>query len=365
MTNIDTDYIYEAVWDTIPYPVFVISSDNKIIMANSAAETYCLSSIKQIYSKPVGSYFGENSVILDSINQVRSNSISLTLYNIEIFWSNKASSTHDVFTTPINNAVEHVLLLFHPHGMSKKMNHSLSHRSAARSVTGMASMLAHEIRNPLAGISGAAQLLEPNILDSDKDLLEIVKSETQRIGNLVDRFQTFGDIRPVKQSQVNIHDILSQGKRAASAGFAKLITIYENYDPSLPLAKGDPELLLQVVQNLLKNAAEATPMSSGKIIIETAFKQGIKLNIGKYKKENLPLQFSIIDNGPGVPDQIKDDLFDPFVTSKSTGSGLGLALVSKIVSDHGGVVEYSRVNDRSIFSVLLPVWTKSTMEGNY
>ena len=237
------------------------------------------------------------------------------------------------------------------------MNQSLSHRSAARSVTGMASMLAHEIRNPLAGISGAAQLLTPNILSEDKELLEIIKAESDRIEKLVLRFQTFGDMRPIKQGAVNIHDILNQAKRVASAGFAKHLEIVEKYDPSLPLAKGDADLLLQVVQNLLKNATEAVPSEFGQIIIETAYKPGVKLNIGNFTKENLPLQFSIIDNGSGVPDQIRDDIFDPFVTTKSNGSGLGLSLVSKIVSDHGGVVEYARVKNRSAFSVLMPVWT--------
>ncbi len=356
MKSIETNRFYEVLWDTIPYPLFVISSDNLITTANNSAETYCFNSLKQMQSKPIDNYFGNNSIILHSISQARDTLISVKLYNVEVFWSNKSNSTHDVTTVPIDDTGEMILLLFHPHGMSKKMNQSLSHRSAARSVTGMASMLAHEIRNPLAGISGAAQLLTGNIATEDKELLAIIKAEADRIENLVFRFQTFGDLRPIKQDPVNIHDILSRGKRAASAGFAKRLEIIENYDPSLPLAKGDPDLLLQVVQNLLKNASEAVPVSSGQIIIETAFKQGVRLNIGNVTKENLPLQFSIIDNGPGVPDQIKDDIFDPFVTTKSTGSGLGLSLVSKIVSDHGGVVEYTREENRSVFSVLMPVW---------
>lgn len=358
MINEAPNALYENLWSSIPYPAFVISKGDIIVVANSAAEGYCLHSRRQIQSKLVSSYFGENSVILNAINQARSTQISVTLYNIEVFWSRKTHSMHDVISTPIDNSDEYILLLFHPHGMSKKMDRSLSHRSAARSVTGMASMLAHEIRNPLAGISGAAQLLVPNISSGDKAILDIVQTEVDRIVGLVDRFQTFGDIRPVQQNPVNIHDILSQAKRSASAGYAKDIKIIESYDPSLPLAKGDPDLLLQVVQNLLKNAVEAIPDSNGQIIIETAFKQGIRLNIGQHTQEKLPLQFSIIDNGLGVPEQIEDDIFEPFVTSKFAGSGLGLCLVSKIISDHSGVVEYNRVQNKSIFSVLLPMWTK-------
>ncbi len=364
MLKVETEQFYELLWDSIPYPSFVISQKNEILNANSSAETYCLNSVKQIKSRSVETYFGKNSIILSSINQARDTRILVKVYNVEVSWSNKSVSTHDVIVSPIGYSTEEVLLLFHPHGMSKKMNQSLSHRSAARSVTGMASMLAHEIRNPLAGISGAAQLLEANISAEDKELLNIVKNEASRIGNLVDRFQTFGDIRPIKQNPVNIHDILNRAKRAASAGFAKKIEIVENYDPSLPLAKGDPDLLLQVVQNLLKNAAEAVPDSNGQISIETAFRQGVRLNIGNFSKEHLPLQFSIVDNGMGIPEQLKDDIFDPFVTSKSTGSGLGLAFVSKIISDHGGVVEYARLNDRTVFSVLMPRWPDISTKGS-
>ena len=354
---------YESLWGAIPYPIFLISADDTILDANTAAESYCLNSVKKIKLKATRSYFGDNSIVHNAINQARETLVSVSIFDANIFWPSKMSSTHDVVATPINNSGENILLMFHPHGMSKKMDRSLSHRSAARSVTGMASMLAHEIRNPLAGISGAAQLLMANISSEDKELLEIIYTETKRIQILVDRFEVFGDNRPLNHVPVNLHNILSQAKKIASVGFAKDVKISEIYDPSLPCAKGDPDLLLQVVQNLLKNAAEAVPLSNGKIVIETAFRQGIKINLGSSTKESLPLQISIIDNGLGVPEQIKDDIFDPFVTSKSTGSGLGLSLISKIISDHGGVIEYSRIQNRTIFSVLLPVWTESNKKG--
>ena len=361
--NTHTDTFYEALWSAIPYPTFLISSDNTIIDANSAAESYCLNSIRKIKSQSISTYFGENSVILNVINQARKTLVSVSIYDIDVFWSSEVCSVHDVIATAINNSGANILLMFHPHGLSKKMDRNLSHRSVARSVTGMASMLAHEIRNPLAGISGAAQLLMANISRNDEKLLGIIQTEVQRIGTLVDRFEIFGDTRPLKQEPVNIHSILSRAKKIASVGYAKNIKINEEYDPSLPFAKGDPDLLLQVIHNLLKNATEAVPSSNGLITIKTAFSQGIKINLGNHSNESLPLQVSVIDNGSGVPEQIRDDIFEPFVTSKSGGSGLGLSLISKIISDHGGVIEYSRVRNRSIFSVLLPIWTESYMEG--
>lgn len=364
MNRDESSTSYELLWGAIPFPTFLVSSSNIIIDANTAAETYCLHSVKQIKSKPISIYFGENSVILNAIVQARGSLVSVSIYDVDVFWSSRIRTSHDVVATPVHNLSGDILLMFHPHGISKKMGRSFSHRSAARSVTGMASMLAHEIRNPLAGISGAAQLLMADLPNEDKELLEIIQTEVKRIGKLVDKFEIFDDNRTQKYGPVNIHNVLTQARKIASVGYAKDIKIIEKYDPSLPLAKGDSDLLLQVVQNLLKNAAEAVPPLNGQIIIETAFRQGVKINLGQHLKESLPLQFSIIDNGLGVPEQITDDIFEPFVTSKSKGSGLGLSLISKIISEHSGVIEYSRVQDRSLFSVLLPLWNQSVREAS-
>jgi len=362
VTNIRTEESYEVLWGAIPYPAFKISFDTKIADANVAAETYCLNSIKQIKLKSINVCFGENSIVLSIINQARETLVSVSIYDVDVLWPSKLHSAHDIVATPINNSSNDILLMFHPHGMSKKIDRSLSHQSAARSVTGMASMLAHEIRNPLAGISGAAQLLMASISDDDKELLGIIQTEVSRIGTLVDRFEVFGDKSPLNNCPINLHTILNQATKIARVGYAKDIKIKEIYDPSLPFAKGDPDLLIQLFQNLLKNAAEAVPLLNGQIVIETAFRQGIKINLGSYSKESLPLQVSVIDNGIGVPEQIRDDIYEPFVTSKATGSGLGLSLVSKIISDHGGVIEYSRVKNRTVFSVLLPVWVSNQRE---
>jgi two-component system nitrogen regulation sensor histidine kinase GlnL len=365
MRNVRESLYYEALWAAIPYPAFVIIEKNIIADANNSAEFFCVNSLKHLISKPIVTYVGKNNIILNAINQARRTQVSVILYDVDVAWSNKVHSVHDVIATPVYEFEGNILLVFHPHGMSKKMDRSLSHRSAAKSVTGMAAMLAHEIKNPLAGISGASQLLAANVSEEDLELLDIIQTEVKRIGTLVDSFQTFGDIRPVKQDSINIHDVLSQAKRAASAGYADHVKIIEDYDPSLPLVKGDAQLLLQVVQNLLKNAAEAVPGISGQILISTSFKQGIRINYGNNNSEKLPLQVSIIDNGSGVPEQLKNEIFEPFVTSKANGSGLGLSLVSKIISDLGGVVEYSRAQGKTTFTLLLPVWAEKPTGGSF
>ncbi len=348
---------YESLWASIPYPAFVIKDNNIISNANNAAEVFCLYSLKQILGNPIIKYVGNNSIIVNALNKARQRSVSVALYGVEIFWTGSKPQLFDVYASPISVASENILLLFHSQTISRRMDRSLSHRSAVRSVTGMASMLAHEIRNPLAGISGAAQLLMSTASKNDKELVEIIRSETKRIDELVDRFQSFGDLRPIKKTPVNIHNVLDTAKRVAKVGYASHVKIIEQYDPSLPLVPADSTLLLQVIQNLLKNAAEAVPSQGGVITITTYFRQGVRISLGGELTENLPLQITIADNGDGVPEQLRKDIFEPFVSSKANGTGLGLSLVSKIISDHGGVVEHSSGYGKTLFNILLPVWS--------
>jgi len=244
-------------------------------------------------------------------------------------------------------------------GLASQMDRSLAHRSAARSVTGMAAMLAHEIRNPLAGISGAAQLLSMSLGDDEQELTGLIREETTRIGKLVERVEAFGDLRPTQRNEVNIHDVLDRAKRAAQAGYARHIRFSESYDPSLPPTLGDADQLLQVFQNLLKNAAEACPQVGGTIKLRTGYQPGVKLSVPGRKAEGLPLLISVIDNGGGIPDTLIRDIFDPFVSSKANGSGLGLSLVSKILSDHGGVVEVDSQPGRTEFRIRLTLATEA------
>jgi two-component system nitrogen regulation sensor histidine kinase GlnL len=227
----------------------------------------------------------------------------------------------------------------------------------------MAAMLAHEIRNPLAGISGAAQLLEMGLGDADRELTGLIQAEAARIGKLVDRVEQFGDLRPAQRKPLNIHDVLDRARRAAQAGFAAHARFSEDFDPSLPPTAGDPDQLLQVFQNLLKNAAEAVPRVGGTIAISTAFRPGVKMARPGRQSESLPLLVSIADNGPGIPENLIRDVFDPFVSSKVNGTGLGLSLVSKFVADHGGVVECDSRPGRTRFRVRLPVWRGAAEEG--
>jgi len=240
--------------------------------------------------------------------------------------------------------------------MVEKMDRQLIHRNAARSITAMAAMLAHEVKNPLSGIRGAAQLLEQDIDAAGRELTQLICDETDRIVALVDRMEAFSDPRPIEPEAVNIHEVLERVRKVAQSGFARHIRLVEEYDPSLPPVPGNRDLLVQVFLNLVKNAAEAVPGSHGEIILTTAYRHGLRLAVpGREIRQDLPLMVSVADNGMGIPEDLRPHLFDPFVTTKRNGTGLGLALVAKVIGDHGGAIEFDSQPRRTVFRVFLPV----------
>lgn len=241
--------------------------------------------------------------------------------------------------------------------MADKIDRQLVSRGAARSVTGLAAMLAHEIKNPLSGIRGAAQLLEQTVTAEEAPLARLIREETDRIVGLIDRVEVLGDDRPMEREAINIHVVLDRVKLLARNGVGRSIAFSEDYDPSLPPVWGNRDQLVQVFLNLVKNAAEALERTpKPEIRFTTAFRPGIKISVsGVNDRISLPLEITIEDNGPGVPQDILAILFDPFVTTKANGSGLGLALVAKIVGDHGGVIDCDSRPGRTRFRILLPV----------
>ncbi|MEM6679175.1 MAG: ATP-binding protein, partial [Pseudomonadota bacterium] len=256
-----------------------------------------------------------------------------------------------------------LLLLIQPRAMAASMDRSLAHRDAARSMQGMAAMLAHEVKNPLAGISGAAQLLAMNISERDRELTDLIRAEADRISKILNEVEDFGADAPVRSVPVNIHDVLDRAVQAAKAGFARHVRFIEEYDPSLPPVMGDPDRLIQVFMNLLKNAGEATPEVGGLITVRTAYRAGIKVIGPAGKRASLPLQVMISDNGSGVPESLQRHIFEPFVTSKINGSGLGLAFVSKTMSEHGGVISCESEPGWTRMRLRLPIASARDLAG--
>jgi two-component system nitrogen regulation sensor histidine kinase GlnL len=345
--------------DALPHPVLLIDVDDHVIEANTAAETFFQASTNVLRRHPLAHFVPFGSPLLALVDQVRERGGAVNEYRVDIGTPrNGAERVVDIYASPILEGENRVVVVLQERTMADKIDRQLTHRGAARTVTGLAAMLAHEIKNPLSGIRGAAQLLEPSVGDSDRALTRLICDEADRIVKLVDRMEVFSDERPIEREPVNIHIVLDHVKRLAQSGFARMIRIGDEYDPSLPPVFGNRDQLVQVFLNLVKNAAESIgDASDGEIVLTTAFKPGFRLSVqGSPNKVTLPLEFCVRDNGPGVPADMIPHLFDPFVTTKANGTGLGLALVAKIIGDHGGVIECESQPRRTLFRVLMPAF---------
>ncbi len=347
---------FEQVWQALPQPALLIDADGRIVAVNPSAESFLSVSAVQLCRKTMAELFGAASRVGELVERGRGGAVSLADHNLEIITPAGRARLVDAQAAPIDEKSGRVLLLIQPRSIAEQMDRTLTHRSAARSVSGMAAMLAHEIKNPLAGISGAAQLLEMTLGDSERELTTLIREETARVEKLLDRVEAFGDTRPIAREAVNIHEVLDRARRSAEAGFASHVRFFVEFDPSLPPAAGDADQLMQVFQNLLKNAAEATPKVGGVIQLRTSYSPGVAIESAGGARESVPLLIVIQDNGSGVPDEIRRDIFEPFVTSKAGGSGLGLALVSKVMADHGGVIECDSEPGWTVMRLRLPVW---------
>jgi two-component system, NtrC family, nitrogen regulation sensor histidine kinase GlnL len=350
-----------AVLAALPDPVLVVDAAGALIYANGAAEQFFDTSASTLIGAPLVDLLPADSPVFSLIDSVRDSGHSVSEYGVTLETPRLGAHVITVQAAPVAENRAEVVVTLQERSIAHKIDRQLTHRNAARSVTAMAAMLAHEVKNPLSGIRGAAQLLEENAAPSDRELTRLICDESDRICALVDRMEVFSDQRPIERASINIHEVLERVRLVAQTGFARHVRFIEDYDPSLPPVHGNRDLLIQVFLNLVKNAAEAVPAQGGEIHIATAYQQGVRLAVaGSDSRVHVPLVVSIIDNGEGIPEDLRPHLFDPFITTKHNGTGLGLALVAKVIGDHGGVIEFDSQPRRTVFRVCLPMAPRGT-----
>ena len=350
--------LYQDLWSQLPIPALLVTGDDNVQELNLAAEQFLGISAKVILGQPVWNYLRGEELLPAGLERARATARPIVISQITTHGRATEPRSFAVHLCPMIGAEEQIMILLIAHETLGSGFAESAPLSAAHSAIGMAEMLAHEIKNPLAGITGAAQFLSLSLPAEDLEMTDLIVEESKRIVSLLDQVEQFGDVTPPNCAFVNIHDVLDRAARSAVFGFAGEIQIQKTYDPSLPEVWADADQMVQVFLNLVKNACEALG-SEGKVTIRTFYDPSLRLPLPDGAGRRLPLHVEVIDNGPGLPTALANHVFDPFVTTKNNGKGLGLALVSKIIAQHRAWISVASQPGHTNFRVSLSVHNES------
>lgn len=353
----------QALWSSLPVPSLMLDGDDVITMSNPAAESFLNMSAKSLIGQKLWEKVMIDAPLEAPFGRARKNRTSLFVNDVDVGSGERSPMLCNIQFAPLQGADDTMIVMISPREIASRINQNHSTGKAAKSAIGMAEMLAHEIKNPLAGITGAAQLLSMGLSSEDQEMTDLIVEESRRIVKLLEQVEQFGNLRPPVLKPVNIHDILDRARQSASVGFGAHMLFIEDYDPSLPSTLADADQLLQVFLNLIKNASEAC-RDAGRIRLRSFYDTSLRVRRSDGTQARLPLQVEIIDDGPGLPPEIADDIFEPFVSGKENGTGLGLALVSKLIGDGGGWISVDSVPGRTVFRISLPVAPPDTQTGD-
>ena len=332
-------------------PVAALDSSNRFLFANPAAEEFFRSSAATLKEYSVNDFF--DGVILTMLERARLSGNSVSDQGIDVNSPRLGLKRINIQVSPLQDTNNTLVLVIQERQLAERLRGQQQFRGAARSMALLSALLAHEIKNPLAGIRGAAELIADDPGGDIGPMTGLIMSEADRIASLLTRVETLVGDRPPELGSVNIHEVLNHCIQLAENSFGRGCNLITAFDPSLPPALGDRDLLIQCFINLLKNACEASDYKQN-IKIKSSFNRGARF-AGGSAGAACPLVVEIIDQGEGIPDNLRDHIFDPFITGKSNGTGLGLALVASTVASHGGTIDVESRPGLTSFRVGLPV----------
>lgn len=343
--------VLRSALQALPDAVFLLErKGGGIAFANLAAQILTGVGERALAEKTLAEVFGPDSFLVGLAAQARASGQVMTLHDGGLC----GRQVQNITMTP-DAAEGHDLLVIRYDAPPPRNRDWITRiRHGLRPAQHMARLLAHEIKNPLSGIRGAAQLLQKTVRSpDDRELLTLIEGETARILRLVERVGVFDDDGKAEpQAPVNIHAILEQVVRTAKSGFAREAVFDLRYDPSLPEISGCYDRLVQVFLNLVRNAAEAEGALPRIITLRTGY-AAMPLRHPE-THEKLPLCVSVEDNGAGIAPETLERIFDPYYTTKKDGEGLGLAVVSQIVDGHGGIVDVAVAPGHTVFRACFP-----------
>ena len=325
-------------------PVFLVNKSNVILYTNEIGEEFFGVSSSILIGKKINDLIPFDSPILNLINRVRKNKTGITEESLDFSNLNFPNRKVRVHVIPLTFDNNKIIIQVSQLTISEKFQSQRINSKVSKSFSSMIDMMMHELKNPLAGIKGASQLIETDIRDNYNllELTKLISTECDRVEDLLNRMeQICSNNVKLRFESLNIHEILNHCKRVAENSFGNEINFINEFDPSLPRLFANKNLLIQIIINLLKNASEASK-KKGNIKIKTSFNSNKITSFGREEiPTQLPLQIEIIDFGIGIPNNLLSSIFDPFFSSKKKGKGLGLSIVASGLEEMGAVIDVS------------------------
>jgi len=351
-SNIQSDkLVFQAVLPAHMVTAVVLLDKNLTIQyLNPAAEALLIKSLNTLYQQPLKDIIRSISIEEERYTQLLSSGQEFNDGDVTIEFLDKSRITVDLTASSIEfNQTPHILLEFRQIDQQKQISAEAFQQQQWESARDLIRGLAHEIKNPLGGLRGAAQLLNNEINAEQQEYTAMIIEQADRLTNLVDRL--LGPNQLPNMSCQNIHVVLEKVNQLISFNNPKGIKLIRDYDPSIPDIKFDEDKLQQAILNIVNNAIQAIG-SENTITLRTRIASNQTIN---GKRVKLGVQISIIDDGPGIPSHLQDTIFYPMVSGSSTGTGLGLSICQTLIHQHQGKLLCTSRLGRTEFTILLPI----------